>query len=215
MCYSTAFQMNAPERVLNIPFEILDHFTYSFKTSLMAQTYFLSQMSLKTCIIFPFSPDGLKYLFIYLFNRADSSSWVLFFYLWTKIINGLTGFCLFVYLFVWSYMKMCRLLTYTVCCWRYQVAVLTSEGCYCGNWRSGGGFNTSSKGGDGEGRRRWECKRVHSIQLKILDSAAAAMMVHVCRSFLCSLPSPPLWSCTSPVIILSFSTECVRPLRRF
>lgn len=110
MYYSNAFQKNAPERNLNILFEILDHFTYSFKTSLMAQTYFLSQLSLKTCIIFPFPPDGLKYLFIYLFNRADSSSWVLFFfYLWTKIINGLTAFCLFVCLIIYEDVQIVNL----------------------------------------------------------------------------------------------------------
>lgn len=87
---------------------------------------------------------------------------------------------------------MWRLLTETVCCWRYQVAVLTSEGCYCGNWRSGGGLNTSSKGGERERRRRWECSA--SIQYMILDSAAAAMMVHVWHSFISPLLSSPLWA---------------------
>lgn len=56
-------------------------------------------------------------------------------------------------------------LTFSICCWRYQVAALTSEDCYCGNWQHGLAaiecFNTSSSGGtkDVRGereRQRWD-----------------------------------------------------------
>lgn len=53
--------------------------------------------------------------------------------------------------------------TFSICCWRYQVAALTSEACYCGNQQHGfvasDCFNTSSSGGtkDDRGeRQRWD-----------------------------------------------------------
>lgn len=59
---------------------------------------------------------------------------------------------------------VCILLTPSICCWRYQVAALTSGGCYCGNRQHGlvasECFNTSKSGetkdirGESE-RQRW------------------------------------------------------------
>lgn len=65
-----------------------------------------------------------------------------------------------------SWMHVFRiLLTLSICCWRYQVAALTSEGCYCDNQQHGlvasECFNTSSSGetkdvrGESE-RQRWD-----------------------------------------------------------